>query len=77
MRNSCFEGAPWSTEIKVFVSGAKVPGSIRGTAQNIWVPSLLAPLLHLTCGAGGVDDKDLIVSSIMPLCLYTKSYVSR
>ncbi len=26
-------------------------------------PSLLAPLLHLTCGAGAVDDKDLTVSS--------------
>ena len=26
-------------------------------------PLLLAPLLHLTCGAGAVDDKDLAVSS--------------
>ncbi len=26
-------------------------------------PSLLAPLLHLTCGAGAVDGKDLVVSS--------------
>ncbi len=25
--------------------------------------SLLAPLLHLTCGTGAVDDKDFAVSS--------------
>ncbi len=26
-------------------------------------PLLLTPLLHLTCGAGAVDNKDLTVSS--------------
>ncbi len=33
----------------------RVPGSIPGSS--------LTPLLHLTCGAGVVDDKDLTVSS--------------
>ncbi len=27
-------------------------------------PSLLAPLLHQTCGAGAVYDKDLVANSI-------------
>ena len=40
----------------------KVPGSIPCRAQHVF-PLLLAPLLHLTCGAGAVDDKDLAVSS--------------
>ena len=38
----------------------RVPGSIPGRAQKLF-PSLLAPLLHLTCGTGAVDDKDLAV----------------
>ena len=40
----------------------RVPGSIPGRAQNLF-PPLLALFLHLTCGPGAVDDKDLTVSS--------------
>ena len=42
------------TLVKVFDSGAE--------PQNL-LSSLLTQLLHLTCGAGAVDEKDLTVSS--------------
>ena len=49
--------------VKVFDSGRK--GSLiqfKVELINLF-PSLLAPLLHLTCRAGAVEDKDLAVSS--------------
>ncbi len=39
-----------------------VPGSIQGKAQKLFL-SLLAPLLHLTCGAGAVDEVQFAVCS--------------
>ncbi len=40
----------------------RVPGSsISGRAKHLF-PLLLAPLLHLTCLGGALDDKDLAVS---------------
>ena len=40
----------------------------------VFIPSLLTPLMHLTCGAGAVDDKDFTVSSNQGMsdCSYTK-----
>ena len=51
-----------NTVVKVFDCGAKGP---RFKSPFLFL-SLLAPLLHLTYGAGAVDDKDLSVSSNPP-----------
>ena len=50
------------TGIKVFDSGVKGPVQFPVEPKNLF-PSLLAPLLYLTSGAGAVDDKDLPISS--------------
>ncbi len=39
----------------------RVRGSFPGRDQK-FDPSLLAPLLDLTCGLGAMDDEDLTVS---------------
>ena len=40
--------------------------------KNLFEPSLLTPLLHLTYGTGAMNDKDLAVSSDHAnTCLYT------
>ena len=71
------------TVVKVSDSGVK--GSMVQLLikpKNLF-PSLLAPLLHLTCGAGVVDDKDLAFSShSVPIkvtsdYLYTSPWQSR
>ncbi len=38
--------------------------------QKKMFPSLLTPLLHLTCGAGAAENKDLVVSSEKTRPLY-------
>ena len=52
--------------VKVFVSGTKDPhpsAVLSREKKFVSIPSLLAPLLHMTCGArGAADDKDLAVS---------------
>ncbi len=56
------ESSSDGTLVKVFVSGAKVPGSIPRWDKILYT-SLFTPLLHLTCGPCAVDDTDLAVSS--------------
>ncbi len=65
LRNSVAQGLRSLTLVQ------RVPGSIRGRAQK-FVPISAYSILHLTCVAGAVEDKDLAVSSdqgITPDCL--------